>query len=47
MAEAKGEVVKAKAVKRESGYLYFVNKDGDICRVKMKKRTAKKKEASE
>jgi len=40
----KGEIVKAKAVKRDPGYLYYIDKEGNICRVKMKKRTAKKKE---
>jgi hypothetical protein len=39
MAEkAKGEIVKAKAVKREPGYLYFVDAEGNVCRTKLKKR---------
>jgi hypothetical protein len=44
MAKAESEIVKKKAVQREPGYLYFVNKDGDVCRVKMKKQVKKKKE---
>ena len=28
-------------VKRESGYLYFINKDGNVCKVKMAQRKAK------
>jgi len=41
MAEV--EIVKEKVVKRESGYLYFVDKNGSVCRTKMsrgKKKTA-------
>jgi len=30
-------------VKKESGYLYFVDKDGDISRAKMARGAAKKK----
>ena len=47
MAESKGEIVKKAVVKREAGYLYFVNKDGDVCRVKMKRRQKKKEEKKE
>jgi hypothetical protein len=44
MAESKGEIIKKKVVVREPGYLYFINKDGDACRVKMKKHQKKKVE---
>jgi hypothetical protein len=41
--------VKKVGIKREEGYLYFIDKDGDISRVKMarggKKKKAKKKVA--
>jgi len=33
-------------VKKESGYLYFVDKDGDISRAKMARGAAKKKKKS-
>jgi hypothetical protein len=39
---AEKEIVKKKAVTREPGYLYFVDKDGNVVRVKQK-RAAKKK----
>jgi len=29
------EVVKSAGVKRESGWLYFIDKDGDVSRAKM------------
>lgn len=32
-----GEIVVKNAVKREEGYLYFVDKNGNICRSKMKR----------
>lgn len=34
---AKGTIVVKNAVKREKGYLYFIDKDGNIRRTKMKK----------
>lgn len=37
------EVVKKVGVKREAGWLYFIDKDGDISRVKMKRGGTKKK----
>ena len=43
---AEKEIVKKNAVKREPGYLYFVDKDGSVVRVKMKKQVKKKKEAA-
>ena len=36
--KAKGEIVRAKTVKREPGYLYYVDAEGNVCRAKMKKR---------
>lgn len=39
-----GEIVRAKAVKREPGYLYYVDKDGNVCRAKMKKKKKEKVE---
>jgi len=35
---AKGTIVVKKAVKREKGYLYFIDKEGNIRRTKMKKK---------
>ena len=35
--ESYGEIIKKKVVKREPGYLYYINKDGDLCRVLMMK----------
>ena len=29
------EVVKKLGLKKEDGYFYFVNKNGDVCRVKI------------
>ncbi|MEA3378313.1 MAG: hypothetical protein U9Q69_01615 [Nanoarchaeota archaeon] len=37
-----GKVVCKCGIKRESGYLYFVNKDGNCSRVPMARRGAKK-----
>ena len=34
---SKEEVLFKLGIKRESGYLYFINKDGDAVRVKMRK----------
>ena len=36
------EIVVPRAVKREAGYLYYVDKDGNVCRAKMGR--AKKKQ---
>jgi hypothetical protein len=41
------EIVKAKAVKREAGWLYYVDKDGNVCRTKMKRKKPVTKTASE
>jgi hypothetical protein len=35
------EVLAKTGVKRQEGYLYFVNKSGDVARVKMARRGAK------
>lgn len=39
------KVVMKCGVKRETGYLYFIDKDGDISRSKMSRGGAKKKTA--
>lgn len=31
-----GKIIVENAVKREKGYLYYVDKEGNICRSKMK-----------
>lgn len=36
-----GNIIIKNAVKREPGYLYYVNGKGDICRVEMKRRKKK------
>jgi hypothetical protein len=33
------EIVAKNVIKREQGYLYFVDKDGNVCRAKMQRRT--------
>jgi hypothetical protein len=37
------EVILKNAVKREAGYLYFINSQGDVCRAKMMHGGKKKK----
>lgn len=37
------ELVKKVGIRREEGWLYFIDKDGDISRVKMKRGGTKKK----
>jgi len=37
------ELVVARAVVREKGYLYFIDKDGNICRSKMNRAGRPKK----
>jgi len=39
------EIVKRNVVKREPGYLYFVDAKGNVCRAKMKWRKKKKKKS--
>lgn len=39
---AKGTVVASKAVKREKGYMYFVDGEGSVRKTKMGKKSAKK-----
>ena len=38
-----GHIIVKNAVKRESGFLYYVDKDGSVCRTPMKHKGAKKK----
>ena len=40
-----GQILLKKAVKRESGYLYYIDGEGNVCRAKMarRKKKAKKK----
>lgn len=38
-----GKIVLKKAVKRKQGYLYYIDKDGNICEAKMSKSGRKKK----
>lgn len=38
-----GEVVLKNAVKRVSGYLYYIDASGNVCRAKMQKGGRKKK----
>ena len=42
---AKGKIVAAKAVKREKGKMYFVDGDGNVRSVTMKRKAAAKKAA--
>lgn len=32
----KGEIVLANAIRREKGYLYYIDKYGNVCRSRMK-----------
>ena len=36
-----GAIFVKDAVKREAGYLYYVDKDGSVCRAKMKHKSKK------
>jgi hypothetical protein len=38
-----GEIVLAKAINREEGYLYYVDAKGNVCRAKMLHKGKKKK----
>lgn len=38
-----GEIILKDAVKRESGYLYYIDGQGNLCSAKMKKGGEKKK----
>lgn len=40
---AKGTIVSKSKVKREKGYLYFVDKQGNVRKVKMARRGRRKK----
>ena len=37
------EIILKNAVVREKGYLYFINKNGDVCKAKMKRGGKSKK----
>jgi len=37
-----GKIILPNAVKREPGYLYYVDKDGSVCRAEMKRKAKKK-----
>lgn len=39
-----GEIIKKNAVKREKGYLYYIDGKGNICRAKLSRGGKKKKE---
>jgi hypothetical protein len=38
-----GEIIIKNAIKRKEGYLYYIDKDGNICEAEMKKRGRPKK----
>jgi len=38
-----GEIIKRDVVKREKGYLYYVDGNGNVCKAKMKHGGKKKK----
>lgn len=38
-----GEIILKNAVKRESGYLYYVDGEGNVCRAEMSRGKKKKK----
>jgi hypothetical protein len=40
-----GKIVVANAVKRKSGYLFYVDGEGNVCMAKMARGRKKKKEA--
>jgi len=39
-----GEIVLKNAVKREPGYLYYIDRTGNVCKAKMKHGGKKKKQ---
>lgn len=39
--EDMSEIVARNVIKREAGYLYFIDKNGNVCRAKMKRRGKK------
>ena len=41
-----GKVVLKCGIKREPGYLYYINKDGNVAMVKMNRKGRKKKKAA-
>lgn len=32
-----GNIIAKNVVQRESGYLYYINKEGDVCKAQMKR----------
>lgn len=42
-----GEVIIKNAVKREQGYLYYIDSEGNVCRAKMVHHGRKKKSKKE
>jgi hypothetical protein len=38
------EILLKHAIKRETGYLYFIDKEGNVCRAKMSRQGRKKVE---
>ncbi len=41
-----GKVIKKAVITRKSGYLYYVNGNGDVCEAKMSRGGKKKKKAA-
>lgn len=39
-----GEIIIEKAIQREPGYLYYIDKDGNVCRAEMSRKKKKTKE---
>ena len=39
-----GEIILEKAIEREKGFLYYIDKEGNVCRAKMGRGKKKKKE---
>lgn len=40
---AKGKIIIKGAIKRKKGYLYYLDKSGNVCETPMKRKAAKKK----
>ena len=38
-----GQIILKNAVKREPGYLYYIDKDGNLCKAKMQRKGKKRK----
>jgi len=39
-----GEIILKKAIERELGYLYYIDKEGNVCRTKMGRKKKSKKD---